>query len=392
MSVTLCAQNDSAQYTITTMANPNYGGTVSGSAVYQAGAVATVQASPNSGFVFTGWFINGMITTLDTSFTFAVTSDLTLQANFFPLTDSFMVAANILPANAGTVTGTGLYKAGDTAHLKAHANPGYAFNNWQVFGIVADSDTDYTFVVTSNIQVAANFSLLPTMVEVSTQAYPAAGGTTTGSGFYFTGDTVHLLAQANEGYTFANWLVNGIITSSDTLYSFVAQADIHLHANFIANPVFYSITANAVPFMSGTVYAPGMVMQGDTATIIAFPEDNFTFDYWEEADTIVTYDSRYTFVAESDRTFIAHFSEVLGIDYNNTFSLLVSPNPCNGICYLQADDTYSIRVLDIGGREVNAISITAGNNRLEFDEPGLYLIQFTNKKGKTDTRKLIVTR
>ena len=228
--------------------------------------------------------INGMITTMNTTFPLVVDTDMIIQATFLQQPDSFLVTAGIFPANAGNISGTGVYKSGDTAIVTAHANAGFTFSNWQLNGIIVSTDTTYAFPVTANIHLSAGYQQLPVQVTISTQVFPSDdAGTTTGAGIYNQGDTVRLTASAKEGYLFANWQVLGIIASSDTAYALIATADMNLHANFI--PLTYTITTNALPALGGTILGGGNAQHGSTVTLQAFDNSGYAFDYWEENST-----------------------------------------------------------------------------------------------------------
>ncbi len=69
-----------ATYTLTTSASPVAGGTVSGGGTYAAGAVATVTATPATGYVFVNWSGNASGTTPTTTVT--MSADRSATANF----------------------------------------------------------------------------------------------------------------------------------------------------------------------------------------------------------------------------------------------------------------------------------------------------------------------
>ena len=67
--------------------------------------------------------------------------------------ENYTVTVQANDATMGTVTGGGIYHAGETATVTATANPGYHFVNWSI-GVV---DNPYSFVVTGNITLTAFF-------------------------------------------------------------------------------------------------------------------------------------------------------------------------------------------------------------------------------------------
>ena len=57
-------------------------------------------------------------------------------------------------------------------------------------------------------------------------------GMTFGAGVYHLGDTITLTATPNNGYSFQSWTENGLSVCSEPIYSFIAERDRSLMANF----------------------------------------------------------------------------------------------------------------------------------------------------------------
>ena len=73
-------------------------------------------------------------------------------------------------AENGTVTGAGKYKEGTTATLTAAPNARYDFVNWTKGGVEVSTDATYSFEVTEDVELTANFSKKPDI------AYELNGG------------------------------------------------------------------------------------------------------------------------------------------------------------------------------------------------------------------------
>lgn len=84
-------------YTVTISSNPSNGGTTSGGGTHNSGNSVTVTATANSGYIFTNWTENGNIVSTNSNYTFAITTNRTLVANFIPST-----SASIKPIIAST--------------------------------------------------------------------------------------------------------------------------------------------------------------------------------------------------------------------------------------------------------------------------------------------------
>lgn len=73
-------------------------------------------------------------------------------------------------AENGTVTGAGKYKEGTTATLTATPDARYDFVNWTKGGVEVSTDATYSFEVTEDVELVANFSKKPDI------AYELNGG------------------------------------------------------------------------------------------------------------------------------------------------------------------------------------------------------------------------
>jgi hypothetical protein len=69
-------------YTVSITEDPPEGGTTSGEGTYSHGESVTVQANPASGYVFDNWTEGGSVVSSSESYTFNITSDRSLVANF----------------------------------------------------------------------------------------------------------------------------------------------------------------------------------------------------------------------------------------------------------------------------------------------------------------------
>ena len=77
-------------------------------------------------------------------------------------TTPYTISVSFLPEGGGKVTGEGTYSVGDTCILKVSANAGYTFLNWTENGNQLSKEVVYSFVVTSDRHIVANFILVPT--------------------------------------------------------------------------------------------------------------------------------------------------------------------------------------------------------------------------------------
>ena len=143
--------------TITTSANPSIGGTTTGNGIYAFAQSCTVKAIPNTGYSFTNWTENIDTICTDTSYSFTVSTNRNLIANFKPI--QYVITTSPNPTIGGITIGGGLFNPNQSCTIKAIPNIGYAFIDWTDNGTIVSIDTNYTFNVTTNRNLAANFFL-----------------------------------------------------------------------------------------------------------------------------------------------------------------------------------------------------------------------------------------
>ena len=203
---------------------------------YAADDVVTLKGTPDEGYVLDYYLagkLEGSSANLEPlegdSFTMPA-YDMAVGVRFAKL---HTISALASPNEGGTVTGAGQYKDGTVVTLTATANSGYSFVNWTENGAEVSADATYSFTASANRTLMANFELIPaTKYTIGVSASPTEGGTVTGAGEYESGATITLTAMANSGYHFVNWTENGAEVSADTAYTFTADRDRTLIANF----------------------------------------------------------------------------------------------------------------------------------------------------------------
>ena len=154
-----------AVYTITLVASPVEGGTVSGGGTYSHGSSATVIATPNTGYTFANWTENGTVVSSNASYSFTVTGSRVLVANFTPITHTINLVSS--PTAGGVLSGGGTYPHGTIITVNATPNPGYQFINWTQGGAVLTTLPFYSFTVNGSRTLHANFALSTNVRETA---------------------------------------------------------------------------------------------------------------------------------------------------------------------------------------------------------------------------------
>ena len=93
------------------------------------------------------------------------TTNLYLYRKTDCIASEFTITATAEPAEGGIVEGADIYFEGETCTLIATANEGYAFVNWTENGTEVSTEAEYTFEVTGERTLVANFEQQTTVVE-----------------------------------------------------------------------------------------------------------------------------------------------------------------------------------------------------------------------------------
>jgi hypothetical protein len=288
------------QQTIATSPSPTLGGFTSGDGIYASGDSATVSATAYAGYAFSKWQEGSTTVSTSPSYTFTVTGSRTLVAKF---NEAFVVATTSSPAAGGTTEMDSVsYKTGETAVAKAFPAAGYHFANWTENGVILSTNASYSFKISSNRTLVANF-LSDTGVTVTTNAATPAGGTVSGDGAYALDDFVTVSAIPNDGFGFVNWTEADLVVSTNPDYGFTASGNRALVAHFAATvPIAASASAG------GSVSGDGNYALGASATLSAVPEPGYLFENWTEGGVVASNSADYTFTVTSPRSLLANFS------------------------------------------------------------------------------------
>jgi len=303
--------------TITVAANPSEGGTVSGGGTYNQGESCTVSATANTGYTFTNWTENGTAVSINANYTFNVSGDRSLVANF--TINNYNITANADPTSGGSVTGGGSYNHGATCTLTATANTGYTFVNWTKNGTQVSTNATYSFTVTESAAYVAHFSANSYTINVT--ATPSNGGTASGGGSYTYGQSCTVSATAATGYHFVDWKENGNHVTSQAEYTFTVTSDRNLEARFSLDS--FTITASADPMEGGGVTGDGSFHYGETCTLTATANTGYTFVNLTKNSTQVSTEPSYSFTVTETADYVAHFTL-------NSYTVNVTANPSNG--------------------------------------------------------------
>lgn len=116
----------------------------------------------------------------------------------------------------------------------------------------------------------------PAQHSIGVSSNPPAGGSVTGGGKYDHGQQVKLIATASEGYIFVNWTEAGVVVGTSHIYTFTADRNRDLTANYTAtaNPAIGGAPLLFIP-PAAPEPMPGEGWEIDETTelVTAVPED-----------------------------------------------------------------------------------------------------------------------
>lgn len=294
--------------------SPANSGTVTGAGTYAQAASVTLVATTQAGYVFANWTEGATVVSTSPGYTFAAQADRTLVANFVAVGNAKAISTSSTPASAGSTTGDGAYAQNTGATVVASANPGYKFSKWTVNGVkVNGAGSSYTFNVTGDLALVAVFK--PVYIITATAEPAGDFEVQADSASYETGEKVTMeVNHVAPGYSFVNWTENKVPVSTIKIFTFNATGNRHLIANFAPG---HRIDLLADPKTAGIASGAGVYAHNDTVPLLAEPKPGYIFTHWTEGGIEVSIDPAYSFTSAADRTLVANFIALPGIELSS---------------------------------------------------------------------------
>ena len=307
-------RSSSQNYTIITSANPANGGMVSGNGTYQQGQTCTLTAIAEAGYTFVNWTENGSQVSTEASYTFTVTGNRTLVANF-TLCDYTNIILNELNGetkfieiyNKGTsdVPLNGMYIMKDdyvagsiwTADVTIVAPAGGYVLLYSEDVVIDHPEHPENLIFHSGL--SSKKSIRVTLFTPNGTVRDEFTRGTTGE----WGQTISNVAPQSYARTpnGGDWKLANPTPGE-------ANPSTGEDIPDVETPVNYTITVSANPSNGGTVTGGGTYQQGQTCTVTAIANEAYTFTNWTENGNQVSEDAIYTFVVTSNRTLIANYT------------------------------------------------------------------------------------
>ena len=334
------------------------------SASYPQGSTCTLTATPSYGYTFENWTENSNVVSVDAQYSFIVTEDRNLVANFvtlptctivFDLYDSYGDGWN---GNKLTVSDDyGFYEeltmdGGSSATYTlnmidgSHITLGWIYGSWtgECSYTVHFENGFQIFEGSQNIGLTGEFDFNcdDAFTPVAITAVPNFDdrGTVTGAGEFVCGEVCTLTATPNEGHLFSRWIENGVMVSTEATYSFTVTGPRNLVAVFTAPVVdlivFADDNVKAICVNRWDTDGDGELTYTEAAVVTSL---DYAFEYNDEITSFdelqyftgLTYINDYEFYSCDNLTSMILPENITSIGYDafyncNIIGELVIPN------------------------------------------------------------------
>ena len=249
------------------------GGTVTGEGNFTHGQVATITATPNTGYSFSHWRGDNVSNFSSPTTTVDMNQSRSVSAMFLINQYDLLLTSS----SGGSTSGEGIYSHGQQAVINAIPNEGFMFTNWG--GDTENNATDQSTIVTMDRSksVHANFVIIPAdnvVLTISTD--PVSSGTTQGSGAYSVDSIIEISASPLIGYEFISWSGEGVLDSNSSITQVPVKENLTITANFQKKT--YTLQIN--DSNGGTTLGAGTYEYDTDANISATAQPGYTFSGW----------------------------------------------------------------------------------------------------------------
>ena len=337
--------NPDIPFYITVSASPEEGGTVTGAGTFNYGANVTVTATANEGYTFINWTTNDTQVSDNATYSFTVTGDATLVANF--IFNSYEVTITADPAAYGTIA----FGDGDTRDELVYDFDDNTTQGWTILQGPNSTSThnwihssEYTdenlttghnnsigfmlsesyisltgegiypdnYLVSPQVQLGGNINFWATNLdnEYGAEHFAVAVSTNGNS-------DVNDFTQVQEWTLLSKGIKTGNTrTALDGIwYEYTVDLSAFNGMGYVAIHHFdcyeqWLLCIDDITITEGTgSFENNTFNHGETCTVTATPNTGYYFVNWTENGTEVSSNASYTFTVTSDRDLTANFSD-----------------------------------------------------------------------------------
>ena len=370
-------------FNVNVSANNNNYGTLSGGGQYNYNESCTVTATPADGYMFTSWTQNGSVVSTNASYTFNVTSNVDLVANFasgvmigdggtstndylpsynyynYSLTEQIYTSAEL--GGAGIITSIAFYNGGTAKtrtydfYMKATTKSTFTgATDWitvsasdKVFsGSVTMVAGDWTTITFSTPFVYDGTSNVVLVADDNTGTYTSSPHmscrvfTATSQALYAYNDNTNFNPLSPPTSSSSN---NAVVSSKNQIV--LTKEPIPTES--------FNITVSVNPTQAGIASGDGEYQYGETCTVSVRVNDGYTFTGWTENGNVVSTELSFSFTATCARDLVANFIQAIeiGTAYS-THNYLPTYNYYN---YSMTEQIYTAEEIGMAGT-INSIA------------------------------------
>ena len=339
-------------YTVSVASNNTNYGTVSGGGQYNYNQSCTVTATPADGYMFTNWTSNGSVVSTDAAYTFNVTANVDLVANFaagvmigsgtetndylpsynyynYSLTEQIYTSAEL--GGAGVITSIAFYNGGAAKtrtydfYLKTTTKS--SFSSKTDWITVSSSDKVFSGSVTMAANAWTTVTFSTPFEYDGTSNLVLVCDDNTGSYTSSPHMSCRVFTASNQAiYTYDD--NTNFNPSSPSASSYNALLSVKNQLIVTKEPIStepVSITVSANPTNGGSVTGAGTYDIGSSVTLTATANTGYTFTNWTKNGVEVSTSSTYSFNASATNSgaYVANFTL-------NSYTVSIAPNPIEG--------------------------------------------------------------
>lgn len=176
------------------------------------------------------------------------------------------------------------FESGSKVQLWATPTSGYKFVGWKEFhsNEIMSITSNWSFTIKKDMELIAVFAPIEIPIEnfyINTNAYPAQGGYTVGTGVFPKGTKHSITAAAIKGYHFVNWKDSANrIVSTNLQYDIVVERNETYTAYFEPDSpeiVEYTLSGFCDPADGGGIDGLGKYRAGSVAVINVWANEGF---------------------------------------------------------------------------------------------------------------------
>jgi uncharacterized repeat protein (TIGR02543 family) len=275
---------------------------------YASGETVTLQATPNSGYIFTGWSSSASGTT--NPITVTMDANRTVTANFTAAGSATTYTLTVIGTEGGMAFWSptrASYTPGATVIITALTDSGYTFSGWS--GDITAKSSSTSIVMNGNKTVTANFAAVGSGTTY-TLAVNAVNGTVTPTPSkvrHDDGETVTLQAMPNSGYVFSGW--SGDATGTANPVTITMNGNKTVTANFTAadgDGSEYMLTLSAANGQISYTPQKATYLPGELVYLTAIADYGYVFSGW--SGDITSKSSATSIVMNADKSITANFA------------------------------------------------------------------------------------